>query len=130
MWLYVGIGGSLGALTRYGVSLLFSPFQFNGFPIATFSVNILGSFLLGLTLGYVQNNELKNRRLYTGLTAGFLGSFTTFSTFSVETVQFIESGMFLMSVAYMVGSVVFGWMLASSGTKLGKRMWQVGKGLG
>ncbi|WAA13306.1 fluoride efflux transporter CrcB [Fervidibacillus halotolerans] len=128
MWLYVGFGGAMGALTRYGVSLLFSSIQLFHFPIATFLVNLLGSFLLGFMIGYAKKNSLKHRKMYTSLTVGFLGSFTTFSTFSIETVQLLEDGLIWISVIYVISSVLFGWMLASSGTNFGKRIILSGKG--
>ena len=84
----VALGGSLGATLRYAVSEWVSV---DSFPYATLSVNLVGSFLLGvLAVGLAQNLLSANMALLLG--TGVLGAFTTMSTFSVETVQMFEQG--------------------------------------
>ena len=80
----VGAGGALGAICRHGV---YSRLEADGFPLATFVVNVLGSFLFGVVL-FAGAGETTLE--FVGV--GFCGAFTTFSTFSVETVQLWEAG--------------------------------------
>jgi len=88
-YLLVGIGGFIGALSRYIVSGFIQQFSFS-FPIATLVVNILGSFFLGLIMFSSQNVALfdPNARLF--LTIGVLGAFTTMSTFGYESFKLLE----------------------------------------
>jgi len=95
---FVGFGGALGALCRYGVGQLIEPQRF---PLATFTVNVAGSFLLGLvTFSGVGESVL----LFVGV--GFCGAFTTFSSFSVDTIQLWEEGYPDLAVVYAVGNIV------------------------
>ncbi|HKK07915.1 MAG TPA: fluoride efflux transporter CrcB, partial [Gemmatimonadota bacterium] len=113
-YLYIAAGGALGALARYGLAGWVHAWSGSGFPWGTFTVNLTGAFLLGLVA-----------RLLTGLAAtpsvrafaviGFLGAFTTFSTFSYETAALLRDGEWLPGFAYAAGSV----LLALVGTFLG-----------
>lgn len=95
---FVGFGGALGALCRYGVGQLI---EVKRFPLATFTVNVVGSFLLGLvTFSGVGESIL----LFVGV--GFCGAFTTFSSFSVDTIQLWEDGYVNLAVAYALGNIV------------------------
>ncbi|MGM0481976.1 MAG: fluoride efflux transporter CrcB [Pseudomonadota bacterium] len=88
--LLVAVGGAVGASARYGVSWLLIN-QLGRFPFATLMVNILGSFLLGLLFACTQQQHLSDSwRLFLGV--GLLGSFTTFSTFSLEVVVMFTQG--------------------------------------
>lgn len=95
---FVGFGGALGALCRYGVGQLL---ETKRFPLSTFAVNVGGSFLLGLvTFSGVGESVL----LFAGV--GFCGAFTTFSSFSVDTIQLWEEGYTNLAAAYALGNVV------------------------
>lgn len=96
IWLVIGLGGSLGAISRYGVSQLLKPYT-NYFPYATLLINLTGSFLFGIMLGMGFDRESAG---YLFFTAGFLGAFTTFSTFSYETVQLFNQKEFIKSFVY------------------------------
>ena len=86
----VAVGGAIGAGARYGVSLALMNYAAR-FPFATLTVNILGSFLLGLLFAYSQLQSVADSwRLFLGV--GVLGAFTTFSTFSVEVVAMLTQG--------------------------------------
>ena len=90
VYLFVGIAGSLGAILRYliGISL----FTNSSFPYATLSINLIGSFLLAwLTTRFFKRTSL-SPVIATAIGTGFVGSFTTFSTLSVETVQLFQRG--------------------------------------
>ena len=96
--IYVGLGGFIGASSRYLISIAFTKSEF-----ATFLANVIGCFLIGIILTKVENQALK---LF--LVTGFLGGLTTFSTFSLETFRLIENGMFFKAAIYSFGSLSVG----------------------
>lgn len=102
-FLLVGLGGFLGAVSRYGVSLFLLSFGSSQFPFATFFVNTLGSITLGMIFFKTINF---NDPFYLFLAVGFLGAFTTFSTFSLENMQMIENGRVAEAVTYTALSVI------------------------
>lgn len=120
MWnhlLCVGIGGFLGSVSRYGLSLgMVSLFQ-TGFPVATLAVNALGSFLIGILLEVAGSGNW----FYLGVT-GFCGGFTTFSTFSAESLALFRQGDHLPALAYIVLSVVLCISAVWAGTTLAVRL--------
>ena len=115
-YIFIGLGGGLGALSRYLISL--SVPLFTIFPYATLTVNLIGSFLLGfLSFLYFKKKQL----LKACLTAGFLGSFTTYSAFSLEVLKFIQNGQLQTAIIYILVSIVGGILLALSGGFLARR---------
>lgn len=107
----VAIGGALGAMARFGVSRWLDDPAGSGIPLATLSVNVVGAFALGLLLAATRAETAASEQLRLFLALGFLGSFTTFSTFSAELVRLAEGGTWLRSTAYAgvsVGLAVFG----------------------
>ncbi|MGI6606817.1 MAG: fluoride efflux transporter CrcB [Peptococcia bacterium] len=104
----IALGGALGALGRYGLSTWIANRGNDPFPWGTFVVNILGCFLLGLI--YVLGTEklLINPQVRSMITVGFLGAFTTFSTFSLETVNLLRNGEVIMAMLYVFGSITVG----------------------
>ena len=112
----VAFGGALGAALRYLVSEWISV---ESFPYATLSVNLIGSFLLGvLAVGLAQNLLSANMALLLG--TGVLGAFTTMSTFSVETIQMFDQGHGSSAIIYVSLTMVLGPLLALIGWKLGE----------
>ncbi|MGF6492754.1 CrcB protein [Luteibacter sp. 621] len=107
-YLLVFIGGGLGSMARYGLSMFGMRLLGQGFPWATLIINILGSALMGALTGWlaVQGNAPQSLRLF--IATGILGGFTTFSTFSLETVLLYERGQLGLAVAYVAASVVIG----------------------
>jgi|HubBroStandDraft_5_1064220.scaffolds.fasta_scaffold08284_6 CrcB protein len=108
-YLAVGLGAGLGGMCRYamGAALLarFGP----GFPWGTFTINVSGSFLIGLIAELAQTRAIGiDPLLRVLLTAGFLGGYTTFSSFSFETVTLANERDWKLSLAYGVGSLVLG----------------------
>lgn len=94
-WLLIGLGGSLGAMARYSINIYFRPHKK---PVATILVNMLGSFLFGLILA---TNLVINGSFYMFFVSGFLGAFTTFSTFSNETINIFFNRGFLKTILYI-----------------------------
>lgn len=105
--LYVAIGGAIGSILRYLVSIMVKCSS-TGFPWATFIVNILGCLLIGLLYGLTTRFPNTSQHLMLFLTVGLCGGFTTFSTFSKESVQLLQAGDHVACALYIIGSVVLG----------------------
>ena len=106
-FLFVGVGSALGAMGRYGVSLLVARVWTVAFPVATLLVNILGSILMGVLIGLLARftpDWAAEARLF--LAVGVLGGFTTFSSFSLDAITLFERGDWLQAAAYVLLSVV------------------------
>jgi fluoride exporter len=93
----LALAGVLGTLSRYGLSGLVQRMTGAGFPYGTLTVNILGSLLIGFIMQIGLSTDIIPRTLRLAITLGFLGAFTTFSTFSYETIRFMEDGAWLMA---------------------------------
>lgn len=108
-YLAVGIGSGLGGICRYAVGALFVARYGPGFPWGTLCINISGSFLIGLVAELAQTRATAVDPLVRILlTAGFLGGFTTFSSFSYETLTLANGRDWKLSLAYVLGSVILG----------------------
>ena len=106
IYIAIALGGSLGAISRYWVSTVTYSWLGNNFPYGTLMVNVTGSLVMGfLTVVLVQRFDVSNE-LRLGLIVGFLGSFTTFSTFSMDTIHWIETGAVIKALAYILVSVI------------------------
>lgn len=120
-WILVAGGGALGAALRYGVTLAFARPGVAAFPWHTFGVNAAGSFLLGLLMAVLPAGEVGERwRLFLGV--GVLGGFTTFSTFSLETVALVHDGATTTALAYAAGSVAAALVGAALGYAVGRTL--------
>lgn len=116
-------GGALGALMRYIVSGTIMDKLGNGFPYGTLTVNVLGSFLMGFLAMLLVERMGLDPLLRLGIFVGFLGAFTTFSTFSMETMNLFEQGAHLHAFANMFVSVLFSvfavWLGVMAGKSIG-----------
>ena len=92
--LYIGLFGAFGCVSRYLMSGWVYSAAGNALPYGTLVVNLTGSFLLGLIMEASQHSTLLSPELRIGITVGLMGGFTTFSTFSLETVRLLEEGSF------------------------------------
>lgn len=113
--LCVGIGGAGGSILRFLVSELFSKNYTSTFPLATFSINLIGCFLIGIFAGFL---PIENTNLKLLLITGFCGGFTTFSTFSKETLQLITNGQMSIAILYILLSCILGILAVWAGISL------------
>jgi fluoride exporter len=114
---YVGLGGCLGAIARYlTCKYITSFYQTVSFPLGTFIVNVVGSFLIGILSSYVSFQLPSQNEFYKFfLITGVLGGFTTFSAFSLETILLLQSGAYSSAFYYVASSLLFCFI----GTALG-----------
>ncbi|MDD6133674.1 MAG: fluoride efflux transporter CrcB [Selenomonadaceae bacterium] len=121
-YFYVFIGGGLGAVCRYGVTTAVGMLLGGMFPWGTLVVNLVGSLLMGLVLGALlplaKSLQLLPESLRLLLTVGFLGGFTTFSSFSMETLTLLRGDSFFLAAVNVVGSIVLGLAAAYIGYQL------------
>lgn len=107
----VGLGGFIGAVLRYLISLI--PIKNpDSFPINTFIINILGALVIGIIAFTAAKNQNLDAKLILFLKVGICGGFTTFSTFSLETANLIKSGCVLTAIIYILLSVILGILAA------------------
>lgn len=117
-FLLVFIGGGLGAMARYFVTTNLAG-KLGNFPVGTMTANILGSFLMGLVVGIIAGrSSLESVRLFAAV--GFLGGFTTFSSFSAETLALIQGGQIFSAAANILVSVAVGLAACFAGLTLCK----------
>lgn len=118
LYIAVGIGGMIGAVGRYSVSVLIDGSSV--FPYATLMVNLIGCFLLSFLLNQVAIKQRLSPELFTALGTGMIGAFTTFSTFAVETVELADSRPF-MALGYVLLSIIGGLAFCYTGMKVANR---------
>lgn len=114
-FLWVALGGAIGASARFGVSSWLNTINTSSFPYATLVVNVIGSFLFGVLFVLIFSFVSVREPLRLMILVGFLGSFTTFSTFSFETMRLLEEGQWQMGAFNILSSCV----LCLSGVWLG-----------
>lgn len=120
-WILVGVAGATGAISRYAIGLAIGPRQF---PFATLLINVTGSFLLGLVLTLGLQDRLSPQTT-TALAVGFLGAYTTYSTFAYETFTLGRTDRVWAAALYVGLSVAAGVAAASLGYRVGSglRLW-------
>ncbi|MBL7766796.1 MAG: fluoride efflux transporter CrcB [Chitinophagaceae bacterium] len=104
-FVYVFIGGGLGSVLRYGISLAITAKE-DAFPKATFITNIAGCLLIGLVLGYLGREHTDNTHWKLLLATGFCGGFTTFSSFSREALNLMQQQQWGLFAIYVILSVL------------------------
>lgn len=118
-WLLVMVGGSLGAASRYGVGLLTARLWGTGFPWGTMVVNLAGCFIIGLLFALADRSRLLTPDVRLLLITGYLGALTTFSSFSLETVNAGRAGLALQSLTNILINNAGGLALTYLGMRLG-----------
>lgn len=118
-YLYIAIFGALGAVTRYWISNTIPAQQF---PLNTLTINLIGCFFLAVTVRYFATLPKLSRNLIQGIGTGFIGSFTTFSAFSVEASLLIERGDELQAACYIFASMIGGFLSAMLGYYVSSRL--------
>jgi len=113
-FLIVGAGGAIGSMLRYAGNVLYNN---RSFPVTTLLINIIGSFIIGLAIGYsLKNQSSVNWKLF--LATGICGGFTTFSAFSFENLVLLQNGKIFTCLLYILSSVVLGITAAWLGYKI------------
>ena len=123
-YIAVGIGGVIGALARYGVGQLFQPTFSTGFPLATWLANMSGSFLLAFLTMSVFRMKQVSPLMISAVGTGIIGAFTTFSTFSVETLQLLRHQALTMAFLYVSASMIGGLLAAFVGFYVGNMLYE------
>lgn len=117
----IGFGSFIGGSSRYLISLFFQQRIQGVFPWATFSVNLLGCFLIGIVFSAFEKGSITDDwKLF--LATGILGGFTTFSAFSMESLQMMRSGNVMLAMIYVLASVLLGIVFSFLGYSLIKSL--------
>jgi CrcB protein len=119
---FIAAGGAIGALLRYAVSNGVHILVGRGFPYGTLTVNVLGSLLMGLSYILLIERLSNNLGLRAMLIIGFLGAFTTFSTFSIETFNLLENGEAFKALINILISVTLCLLAAWVGVVIGREI--------
>jgi CrcB protein len=118
--LYLAIAGALGAVSRFLLSGFTYRLLGSGFPYGTLCVNVIGSLLIGFVMQVGLNTDIIPQSLRTVITVGFLGAFTTFSTFSFETLNYIQDGVWGMALLNIAVNVIVCLLAVFAGIIIGK----------
>lgn len=108
--LLVGFGGFIGSIARFLVSKLNISWQFMSIPMGTLTVNVVGSFIIGLLVAVSAKNEIFSSDLRLFLMVGFCGGFTTFSSFTNENLALMQNGQMLTVLLYTSVSIILGFL--------------------
>lgn len=114
--------GAAGTLARYAMQGLVQERTGPEFPYGTLAVNIIGCFLLGGIAEYGLTHLTVPPEWRIGITAGFLGAFTTFSAFTYETVRLIQDGQWFRAMVYVLASILIGILAVFSGIRIADRI--------
>jgi fluoride exporter len=120
LFLIVAAGSGIGGIMRYGMQVFFYKTYPSVFPLGTFSVNLIGCFLIGVFVALAEKGNILSPETKLFLVTGICGGFTTFSSFSNENITLIKSGEWLYFFLYMAGSVVLGLLATYLGMLLVK----------
>ncbi|MGP8214920.1 MAG: fluoride efflux transporter CrcB [Bacteroidia bacterium] len=119
----IGIGGAIGSISRYlAAQYIQSRFILSGFPYGTLAVNVLGCLVIGIVYGLSQRFNWLSPEWRIFLTTGFCGGFTTFSTFSIESVNLMEGGEIFYFAINIAASIIIGFAATYSGISIIKSL--------
>lgn len=118
--IYLSLGGAAGTLSRYWLSGVAQRLAGSAFPYGTFAVNILGCLLFGTVWGFFENRLLPGSEVRLLVLTGFMGAFTTFSTYMFETAELVKFGQMALALVNVVGQSLAGLALVMLGIALGR----------
>jgi len=104
----VAVGGAVGSVFRYLTSVLVSKYFIGSFPLATFLTNVVGCFIIGISIGLLQKYNLTDSGLKWLLVTGFCGGYTTFSAFGYENVTLLQCNNAATAFLYIASSIIAG----------------------
>ncbi len=120
--LSIAIGGAFGAVARYLINISPLSSVFDKFPLPTFVINITGSFLIGFLMILFADKFSSSENLRMAIIVGFLGAFTTFSTFEMELFGLVREKQLITAFLYLALSVMVGFLGVVAGVSLGRRV--------
>jgi fluoride exporter len=120
--IWIGVAGFFGTIARYGVEGWVATRARGAFPWGTFVVNVTGCFLLGFVFALLTERVVPHPHLRTAITIGFLGAYTTFSTFAFETTRLAEGGALLLAIGNAAASIGAGLVAVYAGTWAGRAL--------
>ncbi len=121
-YLLIAVFGTLGCLARYGMTNLVQTIYGRDFPYATLSINVGGSFLMGFLFVETLERLTVSPELRTGILTGFIGGYTTFSTFEMELLLLVEQGAAVKALIYLALSIILGFGAAFGGAYIARNL--------
>ncbi|WP_319544151.1 fluoride efflux transporter CrcB [uncultured Pseudodesulfovibrio sp.] len=118
--LYLSLGGAAGTMSRYWLSGVAQRMTNGSFPLGTFAVNMFGCLLFGAVWGFFENRMLPGSEIRLLVLTGFMGAFTTFSTYMFETAELVKYGQMFTALLNVVGQSVVGLVMVLAGIALGR----------
>jgi len=118
-FVFIAFGGALGSVLRYTLSNFVSFYFKSAFPLGTMSINIIGSFLIGVCYYFIKNDNFVNENLKLFLIIGLFGGFTTFSTFSLDVFRLLEQSHLLTAIVYVFFSILLSLVAVFGGYFVG-----------
>jgi CrcB protein len=119
-YLWVGLGGALGSIARYAAGIWVYEWLGTRFPYGTFLINISGCFIIGLALTVLDSHMTLPHEWRLAIPIGFVGAYTTFSTFEYETLRAFQNGQASTAVLYLGVSIIVGFAAVWLGTVTGQ----------
>ncbi len=120
--LLAALGGAIGSVLRYLVGVFTVRWFGPSFPWGTLAVNVVGSFIIGLTVEMIARRFNASMELRVFIVTGIIGGFTTWSSFSLDTMVLFERGAIAAAAAYVIGSLVVSFAAVFAGLALGRAM--------
>jgi CrcB protein len=118
--IFLALAGALGALSRYALGGIVQKIAGAGFPFGTLAINVLGCLAIGYIMQLALNSDIISPNLRIIVTIGFLGAFTTFSTFSYETMKLLEDGALVSAIMNVASNLGLGLLATLLGMFLGR----------
>ncbi len=121
-YVWVGLGGLIGANARFAMTKIMVGSFGDSYPWGTFSINVIGAFLIGLLLTWLTERSVADPTMRLVLVVGFLGGYTTFSSYTFEAVAMAQRGNWFGATTYVLGSNVLGLVACVAGIALARQL--------